>query len=64
VTGLTSGLDKRGEDALAVLGNAVVEFLKCPEILSRIFEAVDEVEVSFAGFLVQRFAVMHNFASS
>ena len=43
---------------LAVLWDAVVEFLKGPEILSRVFEAIDEVEVGLAEFLVRNIAVM------
>ena len=55
---LAARLDERREDALAVLWDAVVEFLKGPEILSRVFEAIDEVEVGLAEFLVRNTAVM------
>ena len=55
---LAACLDERREDALAVLWDAVVEFLKGPEILSRVFEAIDEVEVGLAEFLVRNIAVM------
>jgi hypothetical protein len=55
---LAPGLDESGEDALAVLGNAVVKVAKSPEILPRIFEAIDEVEVGLAGFLVQNVTVV------
>ena len=55
---LAPRLDERREDALAVLWDAVVEFLKGPEILSRVFEAIDEVEVGLAEFLVWNTAVM------
>ena len=55
---LAPGLDEFGEDALAVLGNAEVKVAKSPEILPRIFAAIDEVEVGLAGFLVQNVAVM------
>lgn len=49
---LAPGLDEFGEDALAVLGDAVVEVAKSPEILPRVFEVIDEVEVGLAGLLV------------
>jgi len=41
-----------------VLWDAVGEFLKGSEILSRVFEAIDEVEVGLAAFLVRNIAVM------
>jgi len=49
---LAPRLDERREDALAVLWDAVIECLKDLEILSRVFEAIDEVEVGLAEFLV------------
>jgi hypothetical protein len=55
---LAPGLDERGEDVLAMLGDAIVEFLKGPEILPRIFEVMDEVEVGLPGLLVQNIAVV------
>jgi hypothetical protein len=55
---LAPGLDERGEDVLAMLGDAIVEFLKGPEILPRIFEVIDEVEVGLPGLLVQNIAVV------
>ncbi len=54
----TPRLHKCGEDALTMLGNAVVEVTKGPEILPRIFETVDEVEVGLPGLLVQNIAVV------
>ncbi len=53
-----SRLDELGEDALAVLGDAVVEGTEGPEILSRIFEAVDEVEVGLSSLLVPNIAIV------
>ena len=55
---LAPGLDEFGEDALAVLGDAVVEGTEGPKILSRIFEAVDKVEVGLPRLLVQNIAVV------
>jgi hypothetical protein len=43
-----------------MLGNTVVELTQGFEILSRVFEAVDELEVGFAGLLVQCFALTHD----
>jgi hypothetical protein len=41
-----------------VLGDAVVEGTEGTEILPRVFETIDEVEVGLAGFLMQNIVVM------
>jgi hypothetical protein len=55
---LAPGLDERGENTLTMLGDAIVEFLKGPKILPRIFETVDEVEVGLPRLLMQNIAVV------
>jgi hypothetical protein len=57
---IPSRLDELGEDALAVLGYTVIELPQGAEVLPRILEVIDEVEVGLASLLVQRFAIMHD----
>ncbi len=55
---LASRLDERGEDALAVAGDAVIETLKGLEILPQVFQIVDQLKAGLTGFLVQNIAVV------
>jgi hypothetical protein len=53
-------LDERGEDPLTVLGHAVIEAAQGVEILSRVFQVIDDLEVGLTRLLMQGILIMHN----